>query len=60
MTEWAVGPGIKAAMDDHGDEPRSNETFENPEGERISTAYGRDAIYHWLEVDNAVRRVPFR
>jgi hypothetical protein len=61
MTEYVVGPGVAQAMSDHGDEPRGNETFvANEPGSKISETYGRDGIYYWLEVDNAVRRVPFR
>jgi hypothetical protein len=62
MTDWNVGPGIQAAMADHGDEPRGNETFvqNEPAGEKVSQAMGRDNLYYWLEVDNAVRVVPFR
>jgi hypothetical protein len=61
MTEYNVGPGVAQAMADHGDEPRSDETFVvNIEGQKISQTYGRDGEYFWLEVDNAVRRVPFR
>ena len=61
MTDFNVGPGIAQAMADHGDEARSDEVFEfNVEGSKISKAYGRDNIYHWLEADNAIRVVPFR
>ena len=49
-------------MLDAGDEPRSDELFMilSPEGNKISQTFGRDAIYYYLEVDNAVNRVPFR
>lgn len=61
MTDYNVGPGVSQAMADHGDEPRSDEMFTvNTDGQKISTTYGRDAIYTWLEVDNATRVVPFR
>lgn len=62
MTDWSVGPGIQAAMDDHGDEPRGPEVFiqNEPDGEKISQCIGRDNIYYWLEADNAIRVVPFR
>lgn len=60
MTDFSVGPGVQAAMSDHGDEARSDEVFVvNIPGEKISQTYGRDNIYHWLEVDNAVRVVKF-
>lgn len=59
--EWNIGPGVQQAMTDNGDEPRSDEQFVLlTEGHKVSQTYGRDAIYWWLEEDNAVRRVPFR
>ena len=61
MTEFNVGPGVQQAMIDAGDEPRSNETFViNTDGEKVSQTIGRDAIWYWIEEDNAVRRCPFR
>lgn len=61
MTDYTIGPGVQQAMADHGDEPRSDELFVvNVDGQKVSQTYGRDNIYYWLEVDNAVRVVPFR
>jgi hypothetical protein len=61
VSDFNVGPGVQAAMSDHGDEPRSDEVFVvNTEGSKISQTYGRDNIYYWLEADNALRVVPFR
>ena len=61
MTDFNVGPGIKQAMQDAGDEPRSNEVFlVNEEGSKVSQAMGRDSVWYWLQEDNAVRRCPFR
>ena len=58
---FVVGPGVAQAMADHGDEARSDELYVvNTEGQKISTTYGRDAIYTWIEEDNAVRATPFR
>ena len=60
MTDFVVGPGVAQAMADAGDEPRSDEQFIIlSEGRKISETFGRDAIYYWLEADNAVRRSPF-
>ena len=61
MTDWVVGPGVAAAIADSGDEARGNESYiqNEPAGERISQTICRDSIFYWLEVDNAVRRVPF-
>jgi len=61
MPDWNIGPGVQASMDEHGDEPRSDEQFVIlDEGEKISRTYGRDAVYTWMERDNAVKRLPFR
>ena len=61
MTEYAIGPGVQQAMADAGDEPRSDEHYiVLAEGGHISQTMGRDATYYWIEVDNAVNRVPFR
>jgi hypothetical protein len=61
MSEFIVGVGVAQAMSDAGDEARSDEQYVVlGDGHRISTTYGRDAIYTWLEEDNAVRRCPFR
>lgn len=59
---YSLGPGVRQAMVDHADEPRSDEQFwyvNAPEGKRISKAHGRDAIYYYYEEDNQVKRVPF-
>jgi hypothetical protein len=61
MTDYNVGPGVQAAMADHGDEPRSDEMYiVNVEGSRISQTFGTQGIYYWEEQDNATRVVPFR
>lgn len=58
--DFVVGPGVAQAMTDAGDEPRSSEQFVIlDEGHKVSQTFGRDAIYYWLEEDNAVRRSPF-
>ena len=61
VSEYSIGPGVQAAMADHGDEPRSDEVFVvNVEGSKISQTYGRDNVWYWLQEDNAVRALPFR
>lgn len=61
MTDFNVGPGVLQMMADNGDEPRSDEQYVIlAEGDKISTTYGRDAVYTWIERDSAVRRTPFR
>jgi hypothetical protein len=60
MTEYSVGPGVQAAMDEAGDEPRSDEQFVIlTEGHKVSMTYGRDAVYYWYEEDNRTNRLPF-
>jgi hypothetical protein len=61
MAEWNIGPGVMQAMADAGDEPRSDEQFVIlTEGQKVSQTFGRDAVYYWMEVDNATKRCPFR
>jgi len=61
MSDYSIGPGVQAAMDAAGDEPRSDEQFVIlEEGHKISQTFGRDGVYYWLQEDNATRRVPFQ
>ena len=61
MTDsYVIGPGVAQAISDYGDEPRSDEQYMILEpGEKISQTFARDAIYYWIERDNAVKRLPF-
>jgi hypothetical protein len=60
MTEYVIGPGVAQALADAQDEARSDEQYiVLEEGSKISQTFGRDAVYYWLQEDNAVRRVPF-
>jgi len=60
MPDWNVGPGVAQAIADNGDEARSDEQFVLlTNGDKVSQTFARDAIYYWLERDNAVRRSPF-
>lgn len=57
---FVIGPGIANAMYEAGDEPRSDEQFIIlREGDKISECFGRDAVYHYIERDNRVVRLPF-
>jgi hypothetical protein len=57
---YVVGPGVAQAIAEAGDEPRSDEQYVVlVPGHKISQTFGRDAVYYWLEEDNATRRVPF-
>lgn len=61
MNDYVVGPGVQQALIDNSDEARSDEQFIwLAEGRKISQTFGRDAVYYYMEVDNAVNRVPFR
>lgn len=59
--DWNIGPGVQDAIDEAGDEARSDEIYVvlTP-GHRISQTYGRDAIYWYYEEDNRTQRCPFR
>lgn len=60
MSDWNIGPGVAQAIADAGDEARSDEQYVIlEEGHKVSQTFARDAIYYWLEEDNAVRRAPF-
>ena len=60
MADYVIGPGVAQSIADHQDEPRSDEQFIILEpGEKVSQTIARDAIYYWLERDNATRRVAF-
>jgi hypothetical protein len=60
VTTYVVGPGVAQAIADAQDEARSDEQYiVLEEGSKISQTFGRDAVYYWLQEDNAVRRVPF-
>jgi hypothetical protein len=61
MIDFILGPGVAQAIADNYDEARSDEIYvvTAPEGVRISQTYARDAVYYWLEEDNAVKRLPF-
>jgi hypothetical protein len=61
VSDYVIGPGVAQAIQDNGDEARSDEQFVIlEEGHKISRTFGRDAIYTYFEEDNAVKRLPFR
>ena len=58
--DYSIGPGVAQAIADAGDEPRSDEQYVIlREGHKVSQTFARDAVYYYLEEDNAVRRAPF-
>jgi hypothetical protein len=60
MSDFMLGPGVAQAIADNGDEARSDEIFVIlDEGHKVSQTFGRDAIYYWMEADNATKRCPF-
>ena len=56
MPDYTIGPGVQEKMDEHGDEPRSDEIFRL---DGISETFGRDAVYYYIAEDNRTVRVPF-
>lgn len=63
---YVVGPGVKAAMEAAGDEPRGHESFGgewiDADGTRAasySLTHGRDALYRWTAQENVTKRLPF-
>ena len=58
--EFNVGPGIAQAIADNNDEARSDEQYIilTPD-HQVSQVIARDAIYYYIQEDNAVRRTPF-
>lgn len=57
---YSIGPGVLQAIAEHEDEPRSDEQYVVlDEGHKVSQTFARDAVYYWLQEDNAVRRTPF-
>lgn len=60
MSDYTIGPGVAEAIAAAGDEPRSDEMYiVLEEGHKVSQTIARDAIYYYLQEDNATRRVPF-
>ena len=60
MSDFSIGPGVAQAIADNGDEARSDEQFILlTEGDKVSQTFARDAIYYWMQRDNAVKRSPF-
>ena len=60
MSDYIIGPGVAQAIADAGDEPRSDEQYVIlEEGHKVSQTFARDAIYYWIQEDNAVRRSTF-
>lgn len=58
---YDIGPGVKQAMKDNGDEPRSHEQFVNDHITGMllfSETQGRDAVYRYTPQDG-VKRLPF-
>jgi hypothetical protein len=59
---YTIGQGVKDALAAAHDEPRSDEMYfgQDADGHSYgSVTHGRDALYRWDAVDNAVKRLPF-
>lgn len=60
MTDWNVGPGVKAAVDQDGGELRSDERFVIlTEGDKVSMTMATSGVYYWFERDNVTQRTSF-
>jgi hypothetical protein len=60
VAEYNIGPGVQAAIDDNGDEARSDEQYVILEpGRKVSLTLARDAQYWYYEEDNKVNRLAF-
>lgn len=60
MANYNIGPGVRQAMVDNADEPRSDELYQlMGVGHKVSVTYGRDAVYFYYQEDNRVNRLPF-
>ena len=53
---YTIGEGVRVAMSDAGDVPRSDEMYFTS---GVSQTVGRDALYYYIQEDNTTRRVPF-
>lgn len=60
MDKFNIGPGVRQAIADAHDEPRSDETYIiSAAGHKVSSTFGRDALYYYYEEDNRTNRLPF-
>lgn len=60
MADYVIGPGVAQAIEENEDEARSDEQYVVlEEGHKVSQTFARDAIYYWIQEDNAVKRCPF-
>jgi hypothetical protein len=60
MTDYNIGPGVQAAIDENNDSARSDEQYVILEpGHKISLTLARDAQYWYYEADNKVNRLAF-
>ncbi len=58
---YIVGTGVQEAINAAGDAVRSDEMYFGQDAQGAaygSVTHGRDAIYRWDAVDNAVKRLP--
>jgi hypothetical protein len=55
---FAVGMGVRKALEDANDEARSDEITQIGDP-LVTLTYGRDALYVYYREDNETRRLPF-
>lgn len=60
MTDFNVGPGVAAAIEQDGGEVRSDERFVIlTEGAKVSMTFATTGVYYYYEADNQTNRTPF-
>lgn len=60
MTDFSVGPGVQAAIEQDGGEIRSDERFIIlTEGDKVSLTMATTGCYYYFERDNLTQRTPF-
>jgi hypothetical protein len=60
MTDFNIGPGVRAAIESDGGEARSDERFVIlTEGDKVSMTMATTGVYYWFERDNQTQRTSF-
>lgn len=60
MTDYSVGPGVAATIEQDGGEARSDERFVIlTEGSKVSMTFATTGVYYWYEQDNLTQCTPF-
>jgi hypothetical protein len=60
VTDFNLGPGVRAAIEQDGGEARSDERFVIlTDGDKVSMTMATSGVYYWYERDNQTFRTPF-